>query len=154
MSGTTDDTLDQEMEALCGRHGVPRYTDNVHQVEAFYARLGFHRYTDNGQTLCRFLGGPCDRNSTCLALQELVVYAQKKFSGRRNTKALILGMPILWEKARVFVEINGESFPSTRYPNNLNVELDRKIRGFQEQIVSFLLMLEREIERENTKQGQ
>ena len=154
MVGTTGDINDRKLEAVFGRLGVPRYTDNVQQLEALYERLGVQRHTNNDQTICLLMDESYCSDSTCLALQELVTHSQQTFRGRKDSKALLLDMPPLWEKATAFVKRHGELFLSIKYPNSLIIESDQGRHDFQERCVAFILMLEGEVEREKTHQGQ
>lgn len=154
MLDITDDTNERKLEAVFGRLGVQRYTDNIQQLEALYGSLGIQRHTNNDQTICLRLDESCCSNSTCLALQELVTHLQQAFRGCKDSKALILDMAPLWDKAAAFVKSHGEYFPSIRYPNSLNIESYQERHVFQERCVAYILMLEVEVETEKTQQGQ
>jgi hypothetical protein len=140
MVGTTGDTTDQQLEDLYGELGLPRYTDSNQSL-------------DNDQTLCLRLDESCDSNSTCFALQSLITYSQQRFRGRKNSKALIMEAVPLMEKAMAFVKSPGQSFPSIRYPDSLDIESDEEKYAFQTRCVFRILMLEGERERERTQQG-
>lgn len=154
MVGTTGDINDRELEAVIGRLGVSRYSDNFQQLEALYGRLGVHRHTNNGQTICLRVDESYCSNSTRLALQELVTHSQQTFRGRKDSKALLLDIPSLWEKATAFIRSHGEFFLSIKYPDSPIIESDQGRHVSQERCVAYILMLEGEVEREKTQRGQ
>jgi hypothetical protein len=154
MAGNTGETSDQGLEALFARLGVPRYTDNVQQLEALYGRLGIQRHTNSDQTICLVPIESFSSNSACLSLQELVTYSQHKFRGRKDSKALLLSIPPLWEKATAFVKRYGKFLPSITDSNSLDREFNQESHVLQERCVSYILMLEGEVAREKSQQGQ
>jgi len=104
MAGTTDDTIDR-------------------QLEDSYGKLGLRRYTDNDHQLCLRANGSCDPNSTCLVLQNLITSSQETFRGRKNTKALIMKTPPLLHHAMVFVKDYGAFLSPTQNSDSMDMTI-------------------------------
>jgi len=102
MAGTTGDTIDQ-------------------QLENCYGKLGLRRHTDNDRQLCLRANESCDPNPAWPVLQDLITSSQETFRGRKNTAALIMKTPRLFENAMVFVKNYGAFLPPIQNSDGMDM---------------------------------